>query len=159
MDLDVAHRHNIFGIRKELERPILSGDFVRLTLFAAPNHTEAERLGVPLFQSRGERALGIFADQIEDAGEPGVIFRVQIKAEDAGHQDAVTHLELPQLHIADQLLDDHPSTDLALDFPGPLRHAVHTSAQDIDAGGPAGGSLNEAPAALTDILPPGLRYE
>jgi len=36
---------------------------------------------------------------------------------------------------------------------------VHTSTQDIDAGGPSGGSLNEAPAALTDILPPGLRYE
>jgi hypothetical protein len=31
---------------------------------------------------------------------------MQVDAEDARHQDAVTRLELPQLHVAHNLVDD-----------------------------------------------------
>jgi hypothetical protein len=66
---------------------------------------------------------------------------MQVDAEDARHQDAVPHLELPQLHVAHKLVDD----DLAVDagrlwgIPG-LRHPRHLLQNvTIDAAtGPAG---------------------
>ena len=50
-------------------------------------------------------ALGVFGDQVENAGQAGVIVGMQVNVEDAGEEDAVSHLKAPDLHVADQLLD------------------------------------------------------
>jgi hypothetical protein len=76
-----------------------------------------------LRQSGGQRLLRVFADQVKHSSEPRIIVRVQIQAENARRQDAVAHLELPQLHVADELLDNDPPADLALRFPNRLGHA------------------------------------
>ena len=44
-------------------------------------------------------------------------------APNALRENAVAHLELPQLHVADELVDNDPPADLALGFPDCLRHA------------------------------------
>jgi hypothetical protein len=52
---------------------------------------------------------------------------MQVDAEDTGHQHAVTHLELPQFHVAHKLVDDHLAVDAGLLRLHDLGHPAHPS--------------------------------
>ena len=85
---------------------------------------------------------------------------MQVEAENTRNQDAVTHFELPELHVADELLDDDSTAELSLNLPRRLRHALHTSTQDIDAGGPLRvPSMKRFDGPCPTSYHPGLRYE
>jgi hypothetical protein len=56
------------------------------------------------------------------AGEACVIFRVQVDAEYAGQQDAVSHLERAQLHVAKQFVDDRLAAEPLRGCLAGLRH-------------------------------------
>ena len=72
----------------------------------APTESEKGGPGVEVGDPGAERAFRVVDDEVQNAGEASVIFRVEIEREDAGQQDAVVHFELPEFHVAEQFTDD-----------------------------------------------------
>src|SRR5262245_14654889 len=70
-----------------------------------------------------QRALGVFDDDLLDAHEPCVIVGMQIDAENAGHQDAVSQFETAHLHVAEEFVDDDLTADTGLRWFGSALHA------------------------------------
>jgi len=67
-----------------------------------------------------------------------VIVGMQVNAEDARRQDAVAHLELPQLHVAQKLVDNDLAVDTwLLRLPG-LRHPTHLAEKTKTIDAPTG---------------------
>src|SRR5271165_5397050 len=104
MDFHIAQRHGAFGIRKELQREIFARDLECLGV-ASPAETKWFR--VPLRQLCRQRQPRVVANQVQNAGQPRMILRVQINAEDARDENAVSHLKPAQFHVPDQLVNDN----------------------------------------------------
>src|ERR1035438_183303 len=151
VDLDVAQRHHTFRIREEFEGPILASDLIGLSILTGTDDAQAERFRIQLLQTSCESPLGVFFDQIKDAREPGIIIRVKIEAEDARQQGAVRHLELPQFHVPDELVDDCPAGDPAFGLTFHLRHAVNLHL-DFDAARVAAGFATRLVILSLDLL-------
>ena len=112
MDLDVAGRDGAFAIGEEIDRPVVLRDAVLLARGAA---AEKRLLGaVPLRHAGRKGAFGVFAEQVVDGDDAGVIVRVEVDAENARQEDAVSHLQPAQLHVADQFVDDGLTADTRL---------------------------------------------
>ena len=78
---------------------------------AAPRQ---QPFAVPLRHQGIQRAAGVFPNQLLDAGQAGVIVRMQVDAENARQEDAVSHLQPAQLHVADQFTDNRLAADAGL---------------------------------------------
>jgi hypothetical protein len=108
VDLHVALRHAAFGVAEQLDPPIVLGDPVRLVRAAAAE----QGVGVvPCGDARGEGPAGILLNEVPNAGQALVVLGMQIDAEHARQQDAISHLQPAQLHVADQLIDDGLAAD------------------------------------------------
>ena len=120
MDFHVARRHGVLAIAEQLYPP---GALCDSILFAGGAAAEDRAFLIPLRHAGGERAAGIFFNEVLDADEPVVIVGVQIDAEKTGQKDAVAQFQTPQFHVADQLIDDDLSANSSLWLLGSaLRH-------------------------------------
>src|ERR1017187_91075 len=117
VDLDIARRHGGFAVGEEPDPPAAGRCPARLARGVAPQQPST---GVPSRQAGSESALGVLLQKLLHAGQARVVVRVQVYAEDAGHQDAVAQLQAAQFHIPDQFIDD--------DLPADARHRLHCPA-------------------------------
>ena len=90
MDFDIPRRDGAFGIGEEPDPPVVLCDAARFARRAAPEQGAAL---VPFGDPRIERALGVLADDLLHCRQAVVIVRMEIDAEDAGQQDAVTQFQ------------------------------------------------------------------
>jgi hypothetical protein len=108
MNFNIAGRD--FRIGKELQSPVLAGDFI----FPYVRFGAKERLyrfSVQPGDVRAKRAAGIVSHQMKDTAEVCVIFGIQINAENTGEQDRIGQLKLAELGIPDQFINDDPATE------------------------------------------------
>ncbi len=111
VNLDVAGGHGAFGIGKKLDPPIVLGDAELLARSAAAQKRLARFVCVPFRHTGIEGALRVVFDEVLHAGKARIIVGMQVNAEEAGQEDAISHLQPPAFHVANQFVNNGLSAD------------------------------------------------